>query len=145
MPCGLLAFVCRSFPDMSQSCSPALSCTGPCGAPPLSHVPVFPPFRTWKCSVCSVSLYIRDLRPIHILPISAIRSRAEASFTLLTRPKAGFGGSIRPAKREEKRLRDCQRRCFAGSIKSLYTRKTGIARPWSRQLRQLIRNQSKLC
>jgi len=38
-------------------------------APPLSHVPVFPHFRTWKSSVCGVSLYIRDLRPIHILPI----------------------------------------------------------------------------
>jgi len=75
-----------------QYCPPALPYAGPCGHPHCLMCLFSLISALGKCSVCGVSLYIRDLRPVQFLPISAIRPGSEASFTLLTRPKAGLGG-----------------------------------------------------
>lgn len=85
-----------------QYCPPALPYAGPCGH---AHclLCLFPLISTLgKCSVCGISLHVRDLRPVQFLPIRAIRPGSEASFVLLTRPKAGLGGVYKACEGRER-------------------------------------------
>lgn len=75
-----------------QYCPPSLPYAGPCGHPYCLLCLFSLVSNLGKCSVCGDLLHIRDLRPVQFLPISTIRQGEEASFALLTKPKAGFGG-----------------------------------------------------
>ena len=81
-----------SICPICQYCPPSLPYAGPCGHPYCLLCLLSLISNLGKCSVCGDLLHVRDLRPVQFLPISAIRQGEEASFALLTKPKAGFGG-----------------------------------------------------